>query len=70
MIKMISWIGTIASIFGAFLVANQFFIVGYTLFIVGSISWAFVGFKNRDMALFWLNAVFLSANIMGILNNI
>lgn len=67
---MISWIGTISSIFGAFLVANQFFIVGYCLFILGSISWAYTGLKRRDMALFWLNAVFLSANIMGIWNNI
>jgi len=67
---MLAWIGTVSSVFGAFLVANQFFIVGYSLFIVGSLSWAVVGLKRRDMALFWLNAIFLSANIMGIWNNI
>lgn len=67
---MLAWIGTVSSVFGAFLVANQFFIVGYSLFIVGSLSWAVVGLKRRDMALFWLNAIFLSANLMGIWNNI
>lgn len=67
---MIAWIGTISSVFGAFLVANGFFILGYTLFIIGSLSWAVVGLKRRDMALFWLNAIFLSANIMGIWNNL
>lgn len=67
---MLAWIGTVSSVFGAFLVANQFFIVGYSLFIVGSLSWAIVGLKRRDMALFWLNAIFLSANLMGIWNNI
>jgi hypothetical protein len=67
---MISWIGTISSIFGAFLVANQFAVPGYCLFILGSVSWAFVGLKRRDMALFWLNAIFLCANIMGIYNNL
>jgi hypothetical protein len=67
---MLAWIGTVSSVFGAFLVANQFFILGYSLFIVGSLSWAIVGLKRRDMALFWLNAIFLSANLMGIWNNI
>lgn len=67
---MLAWIGTVSSVFGAFLVANQFFILGYSLFIVGSLSWAVVGLKRRDMALFWLNAIFLSANLMGIWNNI
>lgn len=67
---MIRWTGTLASIFGAFLVANGFAVTGYALFIVGSVSWAAVGLKSRDMALFWLNAIFLIANIMGIINNI
>lgn len=67
---MLAWIGTVSSVFGAFLVANQFFILGYSLFIVGSLSWAVVGLKRRDMALFWLNAIFLSANLIGIWNNI
>lgn len=67
---MIAWTGTVSSVFGAFLVANQFFVLGYSLFILGSVSWAYTGLKRRDMALFWLNAIFLIANLMGLTNNI
>ena len=66
MIKFISWLGTLASIVGAFLVASQIVFIGYLAFIIGSASWLFVGFKRKDNSLIVLNGVFFLANIVGI----
>lgn len=68
MIKSISWLGTLASIIGSFLVAAHSFQIGYVCFIVGSASWLFVGFKRKDNSLIVLNGVFFLANIVGIYN--
>jgi hypothetical protein len=68
MIKLISWIGTLASIIGSFLVAGHYFQIGYVCFIVGSASWLFVGYTRKDHSLIVLNGVFFLANIMGIYN--
>lgn len=65
---MLSWIGTIASIAGSFLVALKIAALGYAAFIVGSISWLIVGFKKRDKALITLNLFFLIANFIGVYN--
>ena len=70
MIKFISWLGTLASIIGAFLVASQIIFVGYICFIIGSASWLIVGFKRKDNSLIVLNGVFFLANILGIYNAI
>ena len=59
------WIGTIASVIGSFTLALQFALVGYCLFLVGSVSWLIVGIKNRDKALITLNLFFFVANIIG-----
>jgi len=66
--KIISWIGTLASIIGSFLVAGHYFQIGYICFIVGSASWLFVGFTRKDHSLIVLNGVFFLANIVGIYN--
>lgn len=63
---MISWVGTVASIIGSFAVALQFYIVGYCLFLVGSISWLIVGSIRADKSLITLNGFFLAANIIGL----
>jgi hypothetical protein len=68
MIKFISWLGTITSIIGAFLVASQIVLFGYCAFIIGSVSWLFVGFKRRDNSLIVLNGVFFLANLLGLYN--
>ena len=68
MIKFISWLGTMASIVGAFLVASQIVFIGYLAFIIGSASWLFVGFKRKDNSLIVLNGVFFLENILGIYN--
>ncbi len=70
MIKFISWLGTLSSIIGAFLVASQIIFVGYICFIIGSASWLIVGFKRKDNSLIVLNGVFFLANILGIYNAI
>lgn len=65
---MIAWIGTLASILGSFMVATHIFIVGYMLFLLGSVCWLYVGFQKRDNALMLLNGVFFVANIVGLYN--
>lgn len=67
---MIKWIGTVASIIGAFVVALGFGLIGYTAFIIGSLSWLIVGYKLRDSAMITLNGTFFLANIIGVYNAI
>lgn len=64
----IRWIGTLASIFGSFVVASQIFVTGYCLFMLGSVSWLYVGVRQKDPALCVLNGTFLCANILGLYN--
>ena len=66
--KIVSWIGTVASIFGAYLVALQFILVGYVAFSIGSITWLIVGVKRRDFALIVMNGTFFIANMIGLYN--
>ena len=63
---MISWIGTVASVAGSFIVAMQIFVWGYVLFLIGSVSWLWVAIKTRNMSLGVLNGFFLIANIIGL----
>ena len=63
---VISWVGTVASIVGSFLVAFGILGVGYVLFLVGSLAWLFVAVYKKDMALGSLNGVFFAANIVGL----
>ena len=65
---MIAWIGTVASIAGSFIVAMQLYLVGYLLFITGSISWLIVAYRSKDRALITLNSAFLLANLIGVYN--
>ena len=63
---MIGWFGTIASVIGSFVVAFQIYILGYVLFMVGSISWLWVSIKTRNISLGVLNGFFLCANVIGL----
>ncbi len=65
---MIKWAGTIASIIGSFLVAGKILILGYCLFMIGSISWLVIGALTKDKPMIILNGFFLSANILGLYN--
>lgn len=64
----ISWLGTVASIMGAFTVAMKVFLLGYCFFIVGSVSWLLVGLSRRDSSLITLNGTFFLANLVGFYN--
>lgn len=70
MINKISWLGTIASIIGAFVVASKLFFIGYCFFMVGSVSWLIVGIVRKDKSLIVLNGTFFIANILGFLNSL
>jgi hypothetical protein len=64
----IKWVGTAASILGAFAVAGKMYLLGYTVLVIGSLSWAFVGLRLRESSLVVLNGAFLCANILGLYN--
>ena len=70
MITKISWLGTIASIIGAFVVASKLFFIGYCFFMVGSVSWLIVGIVRKDKSLIVLNGTFFIANILGFFNSL
>lgn len=63
---MIAWIGTVTSIFGAFLMAFGVTLIAFVCFTLGSISWVIVGIVKRDKPLIVLNSFFLVANIIGL----
>lgn len=65
---MLSWIGTLTSIIGSFLVAFGLAVMGYGFFIVGSLSWLIVAVKTKNSALGVLNGTFFCANIIGLVN--
>ena len=69
-LKIISWLGTINSIVGAFLVANGIFLLGYCIFASGAILWLIVAKMQKNEAMFFLELVFLTANINGIITNL
>ena len=69
-LQLISWLGTINSIAGAFLVANGIFLVGYCIFASGAILWLIVEKMQKNNAMFFLELVFLIANINGIIINL
>jgi len=53
-------------VIGSFVVAFQVFVIGYILFLVGSISWLWVAVKTRNLSLGVLNGFFMVANIIGL----
>lgn len=67
-IFLVAWIGTISTVTGALLVASGIFNYGYTLFLIGAVSWFAVAVFKRDTALGCLNACYIIINIYGFLN--
>lgn len=65
MLNKIEWLGTVSSIIGAFIVAFGFMLAGYSFFMVGSMSWLYVGIKQQNRPLITLNFTFFLANIIG-----
>lgn len=64
--KFISWLGTLASIAGAWLLPLGFVGLGYICFTLGSGSWLFIGFRDRNWSLVTLNLAFFGANCLGL----
>lgn len=69
-LQLISWLGTINSIAGAFLVANGIFLVGYCIFASGAVLWIIVAKMLKNRAMLLLEFIFLLANINGIITNL
>lgn len=66
----IEWLGTIASILGAFLLPLGYPLIGYIAFSIGSVSWLGIGIYTKNKSLITLNATFFIANILGLVKNI
>lgn len=66
--KIISWLGTITGIAGAFMVASQLLLIGYCVMAVSSVSWVFFGAREKNTALIVQSAAFLAANVLGLYN--
>jgi len=64
--KVTAWVGTILSVIGSFTVALGFFLIGYMAFLLGALAWCLVALDNKDYALFTLNVIFTSANLLGL----
>lgn len=63
--QYLKWAGTVTSILGSFTVAFGYMLAGYSLFMIGSISWLIVAAISRDKPLAVLNGFFFAANIVG-----
>lgn len=69
-LKIFSWLGTINSVIGAFLVANGVFLIGYIIFASGAVLWLIVAKMLKNNAMLLLEFIFLLANINGIITNL
>ena len=69
-LRIFSWLGTINSVIGAFLVANGFFLIGYIIFASGAVLWLIVAKMLKNNAMLLLEFIFLIANINGIITNL
>lgn len=58
------------SVFGAFVLACKYMVIGYTLFTIGSAAWFLVGYITKDKAMLVLNAFFLAADFLGLYNSL
>lgn len=68
MLESTKWLGTIASVAGAFILAIKYPVTGYSFFVLGSGAWFIVGFWTKDKAMITLNAFFLAADFVGLYN--
>ncbi len=64
--NFISWIGTLASIAGAFLMAFGIVLPAYVCFTLGSLIWFLIALQEKNFSLGTLNATFFVANIIGL----
>ena len=67
--KTLEWLGTGASVIGSFIVAAKIMLLGYCLFLAGSLAWLVVGYAAKNRPLMVLNGFFFAANVLGFYNN-
>jgi hypothetical protein len=65
-VNRLSWIGTVSSVIGSFIVALGFSLVGYCAFLIGAVTWLTVGIIGKNKPLIVLNSFFLAANMIGL----
>ena len=67
-LRPVKWIGTIAGVAGAVLVALNIGVTGYgfVLFLVSSILWSLIGWIQREVSLVVLQGAFTVINAVGI----
>ena len=66
--RVTKWVGTIAGIAGAVLIALNIGIVGYgfVLFLISSVLWSAVAMVQRDASLFVLQGAFVLVDVIGV----
>lgn len=62
------WIGTVAGVSGALLIALNLGVVGYgfVLFLISSLLWTTVGVVQRELSLVVLQGAFTAINLLGL----
>lgn len=67
-LRAAKWIGAVAGVAGAALVALNLGVVGYgfVLFLISSLLWTGVGLVQREPSLVVLQAAFTVINVVGI----
>jgi len=62
------WIGTATGVTGAILIALNMDVVvyGFTLFLLSSLLWAWVGWMHRETSLVVLQSAFTIINVVGL----
>lgn len=68
--NVLSAIGLITGLSGSLFIALNIglFTLGYTLFIISSVSWMIYAYKTKQSSLLVLNMWFLIVNIIGFYN--
>ena len=67
-LRAAKWIGAVAGVAGALLVALNLGVVGYgfVLFLLSSLLWTGVGLAQREPSLVVLQGAFTAINLLGI----
>jgi hypothetical protein len=68
MINIFGWLGMSLSIIGYFLIVNGFFSVGLGIAVLSCIIYGFYAYKMKIWNLFFLQLIFLVANVSGIIH--
>ena len=67
-LSVAKWVGTIAGVAGAIVIALSlgFVIYGFYLYLISSVLWSVAGWVQREVSLFVLQSAFTAINVLGI----